>query len=105
MKLIKFLFAIVALFSLQSCAKFKGTDISVFAEGGWMVPALTGAGAIIFIILMILEHKSGSWKIINGKITNQDGGVIPFWKVPYFKYVVGLLLATIAIIVGFNIEK
>lgn len=105
MKTLKAFFGIVTLFVLQSCAKFKGTDVSVFAEGGWLVPLVPAVLAGVFAFKMWKQYKGGSWKIINGKVTNQDGGIIPFWKVPYFKYVVICVLATIAVIVGFNIEK
>ena len=79
--------------------------MGVFAEGGWLVPLLPFLGAVFFGFKAWKQHTGGSNKIVNGKVTDQEGGKIPLHKVPYFYFAAGLLAATIVIIWAFIADK
>jgi len=101
MKLFIF-FCMVTL--MASCGKMSdGT--SVWAEGLWIIPTLTTLATLFFGYKAGKQHSGGSWKIIGGWVTDEDGGKIPIWKTPYFVFFVGFFLATIGVIFWVNLEK
>ena len=79
--------------------------MNVFAEGGWLVPLLPFLGFVFFAFKAWKQHTGGSNKIVNGKVTDQEGGNIPVHKVPYFIYAAVCLVATIVIIWAFTAER
>ncbi len=79
--------------------------MNVFAEGGWLVPLLPFIGFVFFAFKAWKQHTGGSHKIINGKVTEVDGGKIPLLQVPYFIYAAVCLVATGVIIWAFIADK
>lgn len=98
------LFALTAMF-LTSCGKFSdGT--SVWADGLFIIPILTGLGSVWFGYKAWVAHNSGSWVIgPNGERTNKEGGKIPFTKIGWTWFSLGLLVATIVIVLMVNGDK
>lgn len=79
--------------------------MNVFAEGGWLVPLLPFLGFVFFAFKAWKQHTGGSNKIVNGRVTDIEGGKIPLYKVPYFYFAAGLLVATVVIIWAFIAER
>lgn len=94
----KYLLTIFTALLLTSCAHFSDGS-SVWGGGLWIVPILTSLGTTFFGWQTYKVWKSGSNKIDSaGRVTDDEGGKIPFYKVPQFKFTVSLLIATIAIV-------
>lgn len=98
------LFALTCIL-LMSCGHHRdGT--SVWAGGLWIIGLFPAAGAIIWFRTAYLSHKSGSNKIdSSGKITNEEGGIIPIYKIPFFWYAVVCVIALAVFIFVVNAEK
>jgi len=91
------LFALTAMF-LTSCGKFPD-GMSVWADGVFIFPWLTGLAAAFFGWKGYKAHHSSSWIIgPNGERTTRDGGKIPLLKIGWTKFSIALALATLAII-------
>lgn len=98
------LFALSAIL-LMGCGKFSDGQ-SIWAEGLWVLPLLTGLGAIWFWYVTLKAQKSGSNIIdVSGKITDREGGKMPLYQIGQFWFAVGLTIATIGIVVWQNLEK
>lgn len=102
----KKIFGFIAILFLASCAKISGTDTSVWAEGGWILPWVTGIGSVIFAYQAYKGSKAGS-NIVdpNGAVTDKEGGNVPIWKFGQFWFSVALAIATIIIIISFISNK
>lgn len=99
MKKLTFLL-LAAIVFLPGCADFKDTPgKSVWSEGLWILPWLTGLGALAFFIIAYLASKSGSTKQTERGITSSDKNV-PIYKVGKFWLGVALAVATLAIIIS-----
>ena len=82
-----------------SCTDFADTPgKSVWSEGLWIIPTVTALGAAWFWYVSIKAHQSGSYKIIEGRLTKEDGGKMPIWEIGQFWFAVGLTIATIFVI-------
>lgn len=101
MRLLSFL-SIACMLLLESCnGKFKdGT--SVFAGGLWLVPTVAIVGGIIFILIAIVSHNSGSNLIDAGATTNKEGGKVPLKKMAKFWGGVILVFLGLAAWIGIN---
>lgn len=96
------LFALLAVF-LTSCGRHSdGTSVWVEL---WVIPTGLILGALWSLYRAYKSHKSGSTKIIQGKVTNIEAGKIPIYKLPQFYYFVALTLAAIGVIIWVNLEK
>ena len=95
---------VLALF-LTGCGQFADGGGSVWQGGLWIIPTVTGLGALWFWYVTIRAQKSGSYKIVDGKITKEDGGKMKLWEIGQFWFAVGLTIATIAIIIMVNSDK
>lgn len=94
------LFALVCL-TLGGCANFAGTSQSVWSDGLWILPWLTGIGAVIFLVSAIIGSKSGTEQQIRGTGTVYSDENEPFWTSPRCWWFCGILaLATIVIIIA-----
>lgn len=89
----------LASIMLTGCADFADTPgKSVWSEGLWVLPWLTGLGSAIFGIKTYKAANSGSFvRDFNGVVHNSDENV-PFYKIGWFYFSVGFLIATIYII-------
>lgn len=90
-------------FLLPSCAHFRDGQ-SVWAEGLWIIPWLTGLGSVFFFYLAYRSSKSNS-EIRTWAYYKDNTGNVPIWGHGFFVFFVGLLIATIAIIVIQTGEK
>ena len=96
--------AIIAVFLLTGCGKFSdGT--SIWQDGVWIIPTALFGGALWSLYRAYKSHKSGSTKIIHGRVTDIEAGKVPIYKLPQFYYFVGLTLAAIGVIIWQNLEK
>jgi len=85
---------------LTSCTDFADTPgKSVWSEGTWILPLLTGLSSAFFGWKTYKASTSGSTETnqLTGVTTSSDENV-PFYKVGWFYFSVGLLIATIFII-------
>lgn len=101
MKLIYFF--LLSVF-LTSCGKFTGTNTSIWAGALWVIPGVTFLASLWFFYRAWKKSKSGGERQLPG------GGYVPAEPLPFYKqnvfiFAVGLLLATIGIIVWQNLEK
>ncbi len=96
-KLLPFIAAVLCS-SLTGCVKFHDEDKSVWAEGLWIIPLLTGLGSAWFFFLGFKSQKSGS--TINPLLGGGDGGKMPIWQLGKFWFGVALAVATIVIIIS-----
>lgn len=98
-KLLSILFALSLIYMTSGCVTLRGTNESVWGDGLWIVPTLTGFGAAIF--------GFKSWKDSHGPFYKEDGTLItdstpvPIYKIGFFYFSISLVIATILII--FNI--
>lgn len=105
----KYLLLFILSIAFISCGKFSdGT--SVWQEGLWIAPLLTGLGAAWFGVLTYLSWRKGGTEgyIYDEKGLprwTQDDKRFPIYKASHFWFFAGLLLATIAIIWWVNAEK
>lgn len=91
MKKLTFLTLLCAVF-LTGCADFKDTPgKSVWSEGLWLIPWLTGLGAIAFFAISYFASKSGS---------TAGSKSVPIYKIGKFWLGVALTVATIVIVVS-----
>jgi hypothetical protein len=104
MKKLYFLFAPFILF-LLSCGKFHDTGTSVWSEGLWILPWLTGLGAAFFGYKTYKAATSGSIITHADGTTEESDENVPFYKTGWFYFAAGLLVATIAIILSVNGDK
>jgi len=75
----------VIAFLLQSCGHFPdGT--SIWAEGGWLVPAIPFAGSVIYFVIAYRKSKSGfKQQLPTGTITGDKN--VPIYKIPEFFFI------------------
>lgn len=93
---IGFLFAIM-MFTLTSCGEHSdGT--SVWGDYLWILPVITGFGALFFAYKAWLASRSGSTKQLPDGTIDKNSGNIDFIKQPYAKYAGILVLVTLVII-------
>lgn len=101
MKKLIFIFLSLITFFSVGCTDFADTPgKSVWSEGMWIAPWMTGIGAAIFAWKAWKAHKSGSYIVENGRITDKDGGKIPIYQIGWFYFAVGLTIATVFIILN-----
>jgi hypothetical protein len=101
MKQLFILFIAIAWFGLLSCAHFHDSNVSVWAGGLWILPWLTGIGAIICYVLAYFSSKSNSTtQTKHGTIDNT--GNVPITKLGLFWFGVILTVATIIIVYVVN---
>jgi hypothetical protein len=81
------------------------TLLGALSGGLLIIPLLTLTGAVIFGLKAWKQHTGGSNKIVNGKVTDEEGGKIPIYQTPYFYFSAGLLLATVVILIAINAER
>lgn len=88
------------LFLFTGCTDFADTPgKSVWSEGLWLLPWITGLGSAFFFYIAYKSSKSGSNRIdASGKITNEEAGNVPIYEIGQFWFGVGLAIATIFII-------
>lgn len=108
MKSLKLIWAAIITMLISSCGKFRdGT--SIYAEGGWVIPAIPAIGALIGWGMYIAGRNSGAviadknkTSPTYGKWIKSDGKALPEW--PLY---VGIFctLITVAIIVAMNWDK
>jgi len=101
----KLLAFISVLLFMTSCSKFHDGGGSVWQGGLWILPILTTLGAAFFGYKAYKSSKGGSNVIEGGAITNKEGGNVPIWQLGYFYFAVGLLIATIVIVIMVNGDK
>lgn len=77
---------------------------SVWGKQLWMLPLLTIAGALIFLLKAYKASKSGS-KVGQGNQTVYSDKNIPIYKIPFFWYGAVLIVATLVIIISVNGSK
>ena len=97
-----FAFLAIALFALTGCTDFADTPgKSVWSEGLWILPWITGLGAAFFGWKTYKSATSGSYEInqVTGVRTDFDENV-PFYKIGWFYFSVGLVIATVFIILN-----
>jgi hypothetical protein len=90
----------IAMFVLTGCTDFADTPgKSVWSEGTWILPWVTGIGSAIFGYITYKAATSGSYSIdpVTGVRTDFDENV-PFYKIGQFYFSVGLFIATVFII-------
>lgn len=99
-----FLFILtIACFTLTSCGKFSdGT--SVWQGGLFIIPLLTFVGSVIFFYQAWRSSKSNS-KQSSYTGTKDNTGNVSIFSMGRFWFGVGLLIATIAIIIMVNSDK
>jgi len=101
-----FAFLIACTFMLVGCADFADTPgKSVWSEGMWIIPWLTGVGSVIFFYQAYRGSKSGSNIIKEGRVTDEEGGNVPIYKFGFFWFGVALAVATGLIILNVISEK
>ena len=92
-------FLIASVLLLTGCTDFADTPgKSIWSEGLWILPWLTGIGSTIFFYVAYKGSKSGSNIIENGGVTDKEGGNVPIYQFGQFWFGVGLAVATIFII-------
>lgn len=95
------LFALTCIF-FTGCAKFKGTNTSVWAEGLWIIPTLFVAGIVLLFLSGMKSIKSGSEQQgISGRMEDTPGNV-KFTSTWQFKFIIALAAALIGIIIYQN---
>lgn len=88
---------------LASCSKHSdGT--SVWAGGLWILPIVTLGGMLFFLYKSIMASKSNSTTDVGGRVIDNTGNV-SFYKTGWFVFVVGLFIATVAIIWMVNSDR
>jgi hypothetical protein len=101
MKQLKLFSAGLLVLLFASCSHYvDDPNKSVWSEWLWVIPWLTGLGAIVFFILAYRSVK-------NSSIDNKTGNInysnkFSFSKTGFFWFGVGLLIATIWIIWDVN---
>jgi hypothetical protein len=96
-KNLKALAVLVAAFIFTSCATFTGTSTSVWSDGLWIIPWLTGIGSLVFLGFAYRSSKSGS--VISGPNgEEQSDENVPIYKIGTFWYGITCLIATLLII-------
>jgi len=102
-KLLFAFFALALIYMTAGCVNFTGTQESIWGDGLWIIPTLTGAGAAIF------GYKA--WKDSHGPFYNEDGTLItdktrvPLYKIGFFYFFIALVIATILIITNIVSER
>lgn len=90
---------------LFSCGKFSDGGGSVWQQGLWVVPWLTGLGGTWFMYLAYKASKSNSTtQTKDGRIIDNTGNV-PIYKLGKFYFACALYLATIIIVIMVNADK
>jgi heme/copper-type cytochrome/quinol oxidase subunit 2 len=101
MKQLFILIIAITWFGLLSCAHFHDTNTSVWSGGLWILPWLTGIGAIVCYVLAYFSSKSNSTtQTKHGTIDNT--GNVPITKLGLFWFGVALTVATIIIVYVVN---
>ena len=98
-------FLIAIFFLMTGCADFADTPgKSVWSEGLWIVPWLTGLGSAYFFYVAYKGSKSGSFVKVPdpnkpGETIDQESDEnVPIYEFGQFYFAVGFLIATIFII-------
>lgn len=101
-----FAFIIACTFMLVGCTDFADTPgKSVWSEGVWILPWLTGLGSAWFGYVTYRAATSGS--IVKVPDPERGPGAtkevesdknVPFWEIGQFYFSVGLFIATVFII-------
>jgi len=107
----KQIISFIAVFAVSliamSCGKFSdGT--SVWQAGLWIIPWVTGLGALWTLYRAYRASRSGSWRWVKkDKVWFKEESDInvPIYKVPQFVWFVILAVATIVIIIMVNSDK
>ena len=98
MRLLLFVFSICL--SLVGCADFADTPgKSVWSEGLWILPWVTGLGSLYFFYTAYVASKSNS-TIRNEKGVFDNTGNVAIYKIGRFWFGVALAIATIVIIIA-----
>lgn len=96
-----FAFLAVALFMLTGCTDFADTPgKSVWSEGLWILPWITGIGSGIFGWMTYKAATSGSYVIDEKGVRHDSDENVPFYKIGWFYFAVGLFIATVFIILN-----
>lgn len=96
MKFLSVLMIVIASILLTGCAQFSDGS-SVWQDFMWVIPTMTGIGAVIFGVLAYKSSKSNSkWNPNLGR--TGDAGNVPIYKLGYFVFSMILVVATIIII-------
>jgi hypothetical protein len=107
-RLLSFFAVIIVSMIAMSCGKFSdGT--SVWQQGLWIVPTLTGGGALTFWILTFVEWLKGGtvgW-VQKGHEWHwtEDDKKFPIYRASFFWFAVGCTIATIIIFIMVNADK
>jgi len=101
MKLIYFFLLSVLL---TSCGKFAdGT--SIWAGGLWVIPTITFLASVGFFYVSWRMSRSGGKRQLPQGGYEYTSSPVPIYNIGRFWFGVGLLIATIGIIVWQNLEK
>jgi uncharacterized membrane protein len=91
---------LIVVFCITGFASFHGTNESIWAGGLWIIPTLTQAGALWFLVIAFEASKSGSQRY--DKPTHRtvyDNVNVSIFKVAQFIYFVCLTFLTSAIMI------
>lgn len=97
-----FAFLAFAILFLTGCTDFHDAPgVSVWSDGLWVLPWLTGLGCAFFAYKTYKSATSGSYSIDQqtGVRTDYDENV-PFYKIGWFYFAAGLFIATVFIILN-----
>lgn len=95
------IFFLMACICLTGCVDFKDTPgKSVWSEGMWIIPWLTGLGSLTFFIISFIASRSGWTKQDKEKGITSGNEKIPIYKVGKFWFGVILAVATVVIIIA-----
>ncbi len=102
----KLLFFMLGLVALSACGHFHDEPTkSVWAGGLWLVFWIPFLGGLWFLYLSLRSRSSGTWKIVDGVTTNQDGGKQKLTKFGKFIIGMGMIIASIVIAILVNSDK
>jgi hypothetical protein len=93
-----FILLLIASLFLVSC------NSPMYHQGGWIIPWITGIGAIICFAIAFLASRSNSTTEIDGRVYDNTGNV-PIYKIPFFWFGVVLTIATILINISYAADK
>ena len=89
---------------LTGCAQFSDGS-SVWQEGLWIIPTVTGLGALLFFYFAYRASRSNSTQQIPGRGKVDNTGNVPIYKTGFFVFSMILVLATIVIIFAVSGDK